>query len=136
MAIYMNEKLWLLKGLLFFSTFAIGLSFSNYHIFFYGIAIKYISMASLILQLNMLHDSIFIFVDKTILQNLKNDSKFDKILKILFCYVTPSVLAAFFFVYAYGKYSGVCGTYFTIITGNGVFCLFLIGKIKILGGCV
>lgn len=108
------------------SCFTLALSFSIYNVFLYGITVKYVSVVALSIQINILHDSLLIFLDKKFIPSL-NQSGFGRCLKITFCYILPSVLFLGLYGYCFLMYSSVCTTYFMIILINFVFSVFLLG---------
>lgn len=89
-SIYFNEKLWILKIFLYLFCFVAAMSMSLYFLFAFAIFSKYLSIGVMILQLVIVHDSILIQLERTILPILKDGC--GKIFKIIFGYCVPALL--------------------------------------------
>lgn len=112
-SIYFNEKLWILKIMIFIVCFSLAMSMSLYFMFSFAIVSKYLSIAIQIFMLTIVHDSLLILIDKSILPNLQA-SKCLKILKIIFGYILPSALSLGVIVINFIKFTGICASYLVV----------------------
>ena len=122
LSIYINEKLWLLKVLMYFSFLIFTTNFSLYFMFIYGIAAQILSIFILIVQLVIAYDSIVIQIDRYLVPI------FDKsrILLVLLGFIVPASLSLFFCIYNLVVFSTACSLYLFVNLAIFVVCILLI----------
>jgi hypothetical protein len=91
-SIYFNEKLWVLKLLIFIVCLTISLSVSLYFIFSFALISKYLSIGIQIFMLVIVHDSMHIIFETSVMPRIQGAGRCIKYTKITFGYVLPGIL--------------------------------------------
>jgi hypothetical protein len=112
-SIYYNEKLWVLKLLLWVFCFVAAMSFGLYFMFAFAIFSKYLSIVIMVVQLIIVHDSIVIMINKSILPYFGTRDRC-RPLKLIIGYILPSILILTLIAFNFIKFSTICSVYMVV----------------------